>query len=141
MYAENRERNPLQLTGELTMNWSKPADFTAAEIIFEDTDVQEVTRYDREEQAVVTDDEQTDIIERKVEGKLAEDIRKRVDAPSDALVLITEVVQASWRNFTPVEDGYHLTVKCNGVIKEFKDYTDEEEEVFANLTSWLAEAF
>jgi hypothetical protein len=71
------------------------------------------------EMITLNNDEQSETVTRQVEGKLAEDIRKRVKAAPDAPVFITEKDGVYWLSEITAESYYEMTVKCNGVEKEF----------------------
>jgi hypothetical protein len=80
---------------------------------------------------------QTETVERLIEGKLAEDVRKRVLAPADAPVVIVEVSLKSWLTDWTSETDYQMIVKCNGVEVEFERYSAHEN--FKKLLEWLDE--
>ena len=67
----------------------------------------------------LNNDSPTETVTRAVEGKLAEDVRKRVKATPDAPVLITEEDTVYWLSELTAENYYRMTVKCNGIEKSF----------------------
>lgn len=80
---------------------------------------------------------QTETVERLIEGKLAEDVRKRVMAPADAPVTIVEVNLKYWHSDWTSETDYRMVVKCNGAEEEFERYSAQEN--FRKLLEWLDE--
>lgn len=89
------------------------------------------------ETITLNNDERSETVTRQVEGKLAEDIRKRVKASPDAPVFITEKDGVYWLSELTAENYYEMTVKCNGVEKEF-----EHGAAWLNfdyLIAWLSE--
>jgi hypothetical protein len=93
--------------------------------------------YEDGEQITINNDEQSEIVTRQVEGKLAEDIRKRVKAAPDTPVFITEKDGVYWSSELTAENYYEMTVKCNGVEKEFN--LGAASLNFDHLIAWLAE--
>lgn len=89
------------------------------------------------EQITLNNDAKSKTVTRQVEGKLAEDIRKRVKAAPDAPVLITEKDGIYWLSELTAENYYEMTVKCNGVEKEFNHWAASLN--FDYLLTWLAE--
>jgi hypothetical protein len=71
------------------------------------------------EMITINNDERAEIVTRQVEGKLAEDIRKRVKAASDSPVFITEKDGVCWLSELTAENYYEMTIKCNNVEKVF----------------------
>lgn len=80
---------------------------------------------------------QTETVERIIEGKLAEDVRKRVMASADAPVVIVEVNLKYWLTDWTSDTDYRMIVKCNGVEVEFDSYSAQKN--FSNLLEWLDE--
>jgi hypothetical protein len=80
---------------------------------------------------------QTETVERLIEGRLAEDVRKRVMAPADAPVVIVEVNLKYWLTDWTSETDYRMIVKCNGVENEFERFSAHEN--FKKLLEWLDE--
>ena len=80
---------------------------------------------------------QTETVERLIEGKLAEDVRKRVLAAADAPVTIVEVNLTYWISDWTSETDYRMIVKCNGAEEEFDRYSAQEN--FKKLLEWLDE--
>ena len=74
---------------------------------------------------------------RDVEGKLAEDVRKRVGAPADAKVWVTEEEFDGWISDCTAEHTWTTTIECNGVTKEFESY--DAGRNFNSLLRWLDE--
>lgn len=89
------------------------------------------------EQVTLNNDERSETVTRQVEGKLAEDIRKRVKAATDAPVFITEKDGVYWLSELTAENYYEMTVKCNGVEKEFNHGAAWLN--FDHLLAWLAQ--
>lgn len=89
------------------------------------------------EKITLNNDAKSETVTRQVEGKLAEDIRKRVKASPDAPVLITEKDGVYWLSELTAENYYEMTVKCNGVEKEFNHGAASLN--FDYLLVWLAE--
>lgn len=80
---------------------------------------------------------QTETVERLVEGKLAEDVRKRVMASADAPVVIVEVNLMYWLSDHTSDTDYRMVIKCNGVEVEFDSYSAQKN--FQKLLEWLDE--
>lgn len=80
---------------------------------------------------------QTETVERLIEGKLAEDVRKRVMAPDDAPVTIVEVNLKYWHSDWTSETDYRMIIKCNGAEEEFETYSAQQN--FKKLLEWLDE--
>jgi hypothetical protein len=80
---------------------------------------------------------ETETVERLIEGKLAEDVRKRVMAPADAPVFIVEVTEKYWLTDWTSGTDYQATVKCNGAEVEFDSYSAQKN--FSDLLEWLDE--
>jgi hypothetical protein len=80
---------------------------------------------------------QKETIERSVEGKLADDVRKRVMAPADAPVTVVEVNEMHWLTDWTSDTDYRMVVKCNGVEEEFDSYSAADN--FRRLLEWLDE--
>lgn len=80
--------------------------------------------------------EDVQMVKRLAEGKIAEDIRNRMNAPDDADVFITEmsgvaqIGDETWENFQ------ELVIECNGVVVEF-DSGYSEENNFVRFLNWL----
>jgi hypothetical protein len=86
---------------------------------------------------VLNNDETKNTVTRQVEGKLAEDVRKRVKAGSDVPVFITEDEGVYWLSELTAANYYEMTVKCNGVEKSFELMTASRN--FEALLNWLDE--
>ena len=71
------------------------------------------------------------------DGKLAEDVRKRVGAPSDAQVWVTEEEFDGWISDVTAEHTWTTSIECNGVTKEFEGYNAALN--FSRLLKWLDE--
>lgn len=80
---------------------------------------------------------QTETVERLVEGKLAEDVRKRVMASADAPVVIVEVNLKYWLTEWTSDNDYRMVIKCNGTEVEFDSYSAQKN--FQKLLEWLDE--
>lgn len=74
---------------------------------------------------------------RDVEGKLAEDVRKRVGAPADAKVWVTEEEFDGWISDVTSDHTWTTTIECNGVTKEFE--SGNAGRNFNALLAWLDE--
>lgn len=84
------------------------------------------------------DNDETKTVAREVEGQLAVDVRKRVNAPADAPVVVVEVDQQVWLSDITADNDYRTTVKCNGVERTFNTYSAREN--FRKLLEWLDES-
>lgn len=79
--------------------------------------------------------ENTQLVKRAVGGQLAADIRKRVSAPDDTPVFITElsgiaqIGDETWENFQ------ELVVECGEHEIDFAMYSSESN--FASMLTWL----
>lgn len=80
---------------------------------------------------------ETEKFERLVEGKLAEDVRKRVLAPANAQVVIVEESRKYWLSDWTSDFDYHMTIKCNGAEEAFETYSAQKN--FQKLLEWLDE--
>lgn len=83
------------------------------------------------------DNDETKTVERLIDGQLAVDVRKRLDAPLDAPVFIVEVDQQTWLSDITSSNDYNMTVKCNGTEKTFNTFAASEN--FRKLVEWLDE--
>lgn len=99
--------------------------------------VKKKTTYIEYDDVTLNNDEKTKTVERKVEGKLAEDVRKRVQASPEAVVLITEVEELNWLSELTAENNYDCIIKCEGAVKKFSYYS--AQQTFENLLLWLDE--
>jgi hypothetical protein len=81
------------------------------------------------------DNDQTKTVSRQVEGQLAVDVRKRVQAPENAPVFVVEVDQQYWLSDVTAANDYRMVVQCNGVEKSFNTYSAHEN--FKRLLNWL----
>ena len=108
-------------------------------VVHTDSELVEKSTVIEEDGEMITlhNDETAEIVTRQVEGKLAEDIRKRVKAAPDAPVFITEKDGVGWLSTLTAENYYEMTVKCNGVEKEF--HLGAAWLNFDHLLAWLAE--
>lgn len=79
----------------------------------------------------------THVITRIVTGKLAEDVRKRVGAPDDATVSVTEEEFDGWISDVTAEHTWTTVIECNGVIKDFEGHNAAVN--FGRLLAWLEE--
>lgn len=86
---------------------------------------------------VTKNSSETETVERLVEGKLAEDVRKRVMAPADAPVVVVEANLKYWLSDHTSNTDYQMTVKCNGAEVEFDTYSAQQN--FRKLLEWLDE--
>lgn len=108
-----------------------------SKVVSETESVVECRTYIEDEDVTLNNDEKTKTVERQVEGKLAEDIRKRIKAAPDAVVLITEVETLWWLSEVTSEMVYKTTIKCGGVEKKFS--RDAGYQNFEALLTWLDE--
>lgn len=108
-----------------------------SKIVSETEKVVERRTYIEDEDVTLDNDEKTKTVERQVEGKLAEDIRKRIKAAPDAVVLITEIDELWWLSEVTCESNYKTTIKCGEVEKKFN--LDGGDQNFAALLKWLDE--
>ena len=90
-------------------------------VVSSDYEVVEKSTVIEEDGELITlnNDEPTETVTRQVEGKLAEDVRKRVKAAPDAPVFITETDSVVWLSELTAENDYRMIVKCNDVEKSF----------------------
>lgn len=114
------------------MNW-KELDRKRAAFKQDSTVISENVWVDEETE----DKDETKTVERLIEGQLAVDVRKRVEAPSDAPVTMVEVDQQTWASDITSSNDYRMTVKCNGVEKSFSTYSASEN--FRKMVEWLDE--
>lgn len=108
-----------------------------SKVVSEDEKVTEHRTYIEDEDVTLNNDEKMTLVERQVEGKLAEDIRKRVKATPDAVVLITEEETLYWLSELTAEMNYRTVIKCAGVEKKFN--LSAAHRNFEALLNWLDE--
>lgn len=73
----------------------------------------------------------------KVEGKLAEDVRHRLNADADEEVFITSVEQDYWISDLTAESTFKMNLECGQHVKVFDEDTGAEN--FSALLNWLDE--
>jgi hypothetical protein len=100
-------------------------------------DVKVRRTYIEDEDVTLNNDEKTETVERLVEGKLAEDVRKRAKAAPDAPVLITEVEGLYWLSEVTADNFYNTTIRVGNVEKKF--HLDGAHLNFEALLNWLDE--
>ena len=93
--------------------------------------------YIEEEDVTLNNDTKKGTVERLVEGKLAEDVRKRVKASPNEPVLITEVEELYWLSELTAEMNYNTTIRCGPAEKKFN--LDAAHRNFEALLNWLDE--
>lgn len=106
-------------------------------VISSDEKVTKRSTYIEDEGVTLNNDEKQKTVERLVEGKLAEDVRKRVKASPDAPVLITEVEGLYWLSEVTADNYYNTTIRCGNVEKKFNLYAAHLN--FEALLKWLDE--
>lgn len=93
--------------------------------------------YIEDEDVTLNNDEKKQTVERLVEGKLAEDVRKRVKASPHEPVLIVEVEELYWLSELTADMNYNTTIRCGHVEKKFN--LDQAHRNFEELLKWLDE--
>lgn len=81
--------------------------------------------------------ENTRAVERQIEGKLAEDICKRLNASPYEVVLITEYEQEYWLSDVTSQTDYRMEIRCAGEVKRFEFPSAYQN--FEALINWLEE--
>lgn len=76
-------------------------------------------------------------VTRVIDGKLAEDVRKRVGAAPDAEVQVTEEEFDGWISDVTSTHTWTTIIECNGVKKEFEGISAAFN--FSRLLQWLDE--
>lgn len=109
----------------------------SSEVINTTEEVKEKRTYIEDEDVTLNNDKTKKTVEREVEGKLAEDVRKRVGAAPDEPVLVTEVEELFWLSELTAEMDYRTIIKCGKVEKLFNSYSAHQN--FAMLLEWIDE--
>lgn len=81
--------------------------------------------------------DKTRTVERLVEGKLAADVRKRLNASDSEPVMVTETQNDFWMSEMTSATDYRMEVKCAGHSKKFE--RDSAQKNFKALLTWLEE--
>ena len=91
----------------------------------------------KDEDVTLNNDEKKKTVERLVEGKLAEDVRKRVKASPNEPVSSPEVEGLYWLSEVTADNYYNTTIRCGAVEKKFNLYAAHLN--FEALLNWLDE--
>lgn len=106
-------------------------------VVSADEEVTVRRTYIEDEDVTLNNDEKKKTVERLVDGKLAEDVRKRVKASPNEPVLITEVEGLYWLSELTADNYYNTTIRCGSAEKVFN--LSSAHRNFEALLNWLDE--